>query len=146
MPSVHLAAGDFDDFLGEMWLGVHEEAFLFELPGGSILHTADGPQRHGPWPPNECSRCLLVWFDRGWLNAYVPPEQLFRWSPDEDALMPDTEDETWRILTPARAREIIADPTSWMNDSAEGMIILAPASQAPDSTFRQLWLDAVRPS
>lgn len=145
MASVHLGAGNFDDFLGEMWLGVHEEAFLFEFPGGSTLHTEDGPQRRGPWPPDECSRCLLVWFDHGWINAYVPPEQVFRWTPDDDALMTDRDDETRRILTPESARAIIADPTTWMNTSAEGFVVLAPARQAPDNTLRQLWLDAVRP-
>lgn len=140
-----LGAGEFADFLGEMWLGVHEGAFLFELPGGSILHTNQGVERHGPWPPDECSRCLLAWFDHGWINVYVLSEHLDRWSSDDDALLPDPDDETGRLVERDRARAILADPQTWTNDRAEGFVVLNPSGQAPDSTFRQLWLDAVTP-
>jgi hypothetical protein len=142
---MHWAAGDFDEFRGEMWLGVHDGAFLFEFPGGSILHTPDGIVRHGPWPPEECSRCLLTWFNHGWIDACVLAEQLFRWAPDDDALLPDPADETARILERGRARAILSDPQTWTNDRAEGFVILNPAQHAPSSDFRQLWLDAVAP-
>jgi hypothetical protein len=140
-----LGSEEFYDFLGEMWLGVHEGAFLFEFPGGSILYTKDGTERHGPWPPDECSRCLLIWFDHGWINAYVLSEQRFRWAPDDDALLPDPADETARLVEPERARAILADPQAWTNDSAEGFLVLYPADHAPATDFRQLWLDAVTP-
>lgn len=48
---MHLGAEDFEDFLGEMWLGVHEGGFLFEFPGGSITYTQEGTERRGPWHP-----------------------------------------------------------------------------------------------
>lgn len=136
---------EFDDFLGQMWLGVHEGAFLFEFPGGSILYTRDGIERYGPWPPEECSRCLLTWFDHGWINAYVLSEHLFRWPAEDDALWPDPADETARLIEPVRARAILADPRTWTNDSAEGFVVLNPAEHAPSHGFRQLWLDAVTP-
>jgi hypothetical protein len=138
-------AEEFDDFRGEMWLGVHEGAFLFEFPGGSILHTSDGVERHGPWPPDECSRCLLTWFDHGWINACVLSEQLYRWSHDHDGLLSDPDDETPRLLEHDRARAILADPQTWTNDSAEGFVILNPSDHAPSSDFRQLWLDSTAP-
>jgi hypothetical protein len=140
-----LGAEEFDDFRGEMSLGVNEGAFLFEFPRGSILHTSDGVERHGPWPPDECSRCLVTWFDRGWINAYVLSEQLYRWAPDDDALLPDPDDETARLLVQDRARAIVTDPQLWTNDSAEGFVILNPADNAPPSDSRQLWLDAIAP-
>ncbi|MEP7740240.1 hypothetical protein ABKW28_21560 [Nocardioides sp. 31GB23] len=142
---MQLGAEEFEGFLGEMWLGVHEGAFLFEFPGGSILYTTEGTERHGPWPLDECSRCLLTWFDHGWINAFVLSDQLHRWAPDEDALWPDPSDETARLVEPGRARAILAAPQTWTNDSAEGFVVLNPADHAPGSGFRQLWLDAVSP-
>lgn len=143
---MHLGAKNFDNFLGELWLGVHEGAFLFELPSGSITYTQEGTERRGPWHPDECSRCLLTWFDHGWINAYVLSEHLDRWTPGDDALLPDPDDETSRLLDRARARAILAAPQTWTNDSAEGFLILNPSHHAPDSSFRQLWLDAVTPA
>ena len=134
------AAEEFEEFRAEMWLGVHDGAFLFEFPGGSILHTRDGIVRHGPWPPEECSRCLLTWFDHGWINAHVLSEQLFRWSPSDEGLLTDPADETARIFESDRARAILADPHTWTNDRAEGFVILNRADHAPSSDFRQLWL------
>lgn len=106
---------------------------------------ANGVVRNGPWPPEECSRCLLTWFDHGWINAHVPPEQLFRWPLNDEALLMDPADETARILESARAHAILADPQTWTNDRAEGFAILNPADHAPSSDFRQLWLGAVTP-
>jgi hypothetical protein len=143
MLNVHLGTEEFEDFLGEMWLGVHEGAFLFEFPGGSSLHPSEGIERHGPWPPDGCSSCLLTWFDHGWINAYVLSEHLDRWSPDDDALLPVPDDETARLIRVDRVRVILADPQTWTNDRAEGMVVLNPAGHAPTSDFRQLWLDAV---
>jgi hypothetical protein len=99
----------FEDFRGQMWLAVHEGAFLFELPLGAIDHTRHGVVQHGPWPPEECSRCLLTWFDHGWITLYVLSEQLFRWSSDDDALMKDPADENVRIV-----EETVPAP-SWRN-------------------------------
>jgi len=87
----------------------------------------------GPWPPDECSRCLLTWFDHGWINAHVLSEQLWRWSADDDALLPDPDDKTARLLKRERARAILADPQTWTNDSAEGLVILTLADHAPSS-------------
>ena len=136
---------EFADFLNEMFCSIQEGAFLFEFPGGAIDHTPSGPVRHGPWTPEECSRCLLMWFDHGWINAYVLPEHLHRWPVDDDALLPDPDDESARVVVRDRARAILADPKSWTNNRAEGLVALYPTSHAPDSTFRQLWLDAVEP-
>jgi hypothetical protein len=136
----------FEDFLGHMWLAVHEGAFLFEIPDGAIDHTRDGIVRHGPWPPEDCSRCLLTWFDHGWITLYVLSEQLFRWPPNDDALQRDPDDDTARLVESHRARDIIAEPQTWTNDRAEGMVCLSPADHAPASDFRQLWLDAVDPA
>jgi len=135
----------FEDFLGQMWLAVHESAFLFEVPGGAIDHMRDGVVRHGPWSPEECSRCLLTWFDHGWITLCVLSEQLFRWSPDDDALRRDPADESARLVENHRARDILAEPQGWTNDRAEGFVCLSPADHAPASDFRQLWLDAVDP-
>jgi hypothetical protein len=142
---VYWAAGGFDDFRGEMWLGVHEGAFLFELPGGSILHTAHGVERRGPWPPEECSRCLLTWFDRGWIDAFALAEHLDYWAHDDPALLRDPDDHAARIIERGRARAILADPQMWTNDRAEGFVVPSPTTRAPSSDFRQLWLDVVEP-
>ena len=139
---VRLGAEKFSEFLSEMWLGVHDGAFLHEFPGGSIVLTSEGTERGGPWPPDECSRCLLNWFDRGWIDAYVLREQLFRWPQDADALPSDPANDTARILEVKRARAILSDPRAWTNDSPEGFVVLNPTNRAPG---RQLWLDAVRP-
>lgn len=133
----------FEDFRSEMWLAVHEGAFLFELPAGAVDHTRDGVVQHGPWPPDECSRCLLTWFDHGWITLYVLSEQLFRWAPDDDALERDPADDTSRLVKSGRARAILAQPQAWTNDRPEGFVCLSPADHAPSSDFRQLWLDAV---
>jgi hypothetical protein len=138
-------AKGFEDFRGEMWLAVHEGGFLFEVPLGAIDHTRHGIVQHGPWPPDECSRCLLTWFDHGWITLYVPSEQLFRWSSDDDALVKDPADETVRIVESDRARAILAEPRTWTNDRPEGFVCLAPADHAPSSDFRQLWLDVIAP-
>ena len=126
-----------------MWLGVREGAFLFEFPEGSVLHTRDGAERRGPWPPAECSRCLLTWFDRGWIDVIVLAEHLSRWEPEDPALLPDPEDDASRIVKPSQARAILADPQKWTNERAEGLVVLSPAQDAPASAFRQSWLDAV---
>jgi hypothetical protein len=136
---------EFADFLHEMFWSIQEGAFLFEFPEGAIDHTLSGPVRHGPWTPKECSRCLLTWFDHGWINAYVLSEHLDNWRVDDDALLPDPDDESARIVARDRARAILADPESWTNDCAEGLVVLYPSRHAPDSAFRQLWLDAVKP-
>ena len=135
---------DFEDFRGQMWLFVHEESFLFELPLGARDYTRDGFVQHGPWPPEECSRCLLTWFDHGWVTLYVLPEQLYRWSSLDD-LTRDPSDENVRIVERDRARAILADPQVWSNELPEGFISVAPADHAPSSDFRQLWLDAIEP-
>lgn len=136
---------EFADFLSEMFWSVREGAFLFEFPEGAIDHTPSGLVRHGPWAPGECSRCLLTWFDHGWINAYVLSEHLNLWPNNDDALLPDPDDETARLVERHRARAILADPQTWTNDGAEGFVILNPTAHAPDATFRQLWLDAVTP-
>jgi hypothetical protein len=142
---VHEATEGFEDFREQMWWAVYEGAFLFEVPLGAIDHTRDGVVQHGPWPPKECSRCLLTWFDHGWITLYVLSEQLFRWSSDDDALMRDPVDETVRIVEQDRARAILAEPETWTNDRPEGLLCLAPADHAPSSDFRGLWLDAIDP-
>ncbi len=135
---------DFHDFREQMWLFVHEGAFLFELPFGARDHTRDGIVQHGPWPPEECSRCLVTWFDHGWLTLYVLPEQLYRWSSHE-GLTQDPSDESGRIVERDRARAVLAEPETWTNDRPEGFICLGPAARAPSSDFRELWLDAISP-
>jgi hypothetical protein len=135
---------DFEDFREQMFWFVQEGAFLFELPLGARDHTRDGIVQHGPWPPKECSRCLLTWFDHGWIEPYVPLGQLYRWSSDDD-LIRDPSDENIRIVETDRARAILAEPQTWKNDRPEGFVCLAPADHAPSSDFRQLWLDAISP-
>jgi hypothetical protein len=134
---------EFEDFRGEMWLAVHEGAFLFELPLGARDYTRDGIVEHGPWPPKECSRCLVTWFDHGWVELSVLSEQLFRWAPGDDALLEESDDKTGRIVEDDRARTILADPRIWTNDRAEGFLCLGPTAHAPSTDFRQLWLDAI---
>ena len=136
---------DFADFREHMWLFVHEEAFLFELPGGVRDHIRDGIVEHGPWPPEECARCLLTWFHHGWIELYVHSEHFNRWATDEVDLIGDPYDESIRIVERGSAGAILTDPHTWKNDQAEGLVCLAPADQAPPSDFRQLWLDAIAP-
>ena len=136
---------DFEVFTQEMYWGVHEGAFLFELPGGARDHTRDGIVEHGPWPPEACARCLLTWFDHGWIELSVLSEHLNRWTSDEDALTPDPSDENVRIVESGRARAILRDPHTWKNDRSEGLVCLAPTDQAPPVDVRQTWLDAVAP-
>jgi hypothetical protein len=115
------------------------------FPSGRWTTHATASCKHGPWPPEECSRWLLAWFDHGWITLYVLSEQLFRWSSDDDALIKDPADETVRIVERDRARAILAEPRTWTNDRPEGFLCLAPADHAPSSDFRQLWLDAIAP-
>lgn len=135
---------DFEDFREQMWLFVHEGAFLFELPLGARDHTRDGIVQHGPWASEECSRCLLTWFDHGWIELDVLSEHLSRWSSDDD-LMRHSSDENIRIVKKERARAILASPQTWTNDRPEGFVCLSPADHAPPSDFRQMWLDAISP-
>jgi hypothetical protein len=132
-----------EDFHSEMWLAVHEGAFLFELPGGSVDHTADGIVKHGPWPAEDCSQAMLTWFDHGWIMLYVLPEQLFRWGPGADALVTDPDDSSVRLLDHDSARIILADPRTWTSERAEGFVCLGPTGHAPSSDFRELWLNAL---
>jgi hypothetical protein len=143
---MHSAVEDFDAFRGEMWLGVQDGAFLFEFPGGSSVHTPDGVERRGPWAPEECSRCLLTWFERRWVDAHVLAEHLARWGPDGAALLPDPDDDSSRILDRARARAILADPQAWTSDRPEGLLVLCPTGHAPSGDLRQLWLQAIAPA
>lgn len=136
---------DFKDFREEMFWGVHEGGFLFEFPGGVRDHTRDGIVQHGPWPPQECSRCLLTWFDYGWIEMYVLSEHLNRWASDEVDLIRDSSDDNIRIVESARARAILTDPHTWKNDRREGFVCLAPTDEAPPGDFRQIWLDAIAP-
>jgi hypothetical protein len=136
---------EIEDFREQMWLFVQEGAFLFELPLGARDHTRDGIAQHGPWPPEECARCLLTWFDHGWLELYVLSEHLHGWASHEGDLVADSSDEHIRIVEGARARAILTDPKSWTNDRPEGFVCPAPTDQAPSSDFRQLWLDAIAP-
>jgi hypothetical protein len=135
----------FGDFRSEMWLAVHEGAFLFELPGGSVDHTADGVVTHGPWPAEACSQAMLTWFDHGWITLYVLPEQLFRWDPGTDALVTDPADSSGRLVAHDSARTILAEPHTWTNECAEGFACLGPTDHAPSSDFRELWLNAIEP-
>lgn len=137
---------DFEDFRQEMFWGVHEGAFLFELPGGARDHTRDGIVEHGPWPPEECARCLLTWFDHGWMEVYVLSEHLNRWGTGEVDLIRDSSDENVRIVERGRARAILMAPLTWKNDRPEGLVCVAPTNQAPPPDFRQIWLDAIAPA
>jgi hypothetical protein len=135
----------FEDFRSEMFWSLMEGAFLFELPGGAIDHTPDGPVKHGPWPPEACSQVLLTWFDRGWIALSVPPEQLDRWASDDAVLLPDPSDASWKILEPDRARIVLAEPKTWTSERPEGFVCLATTERAPASDFHDVWLGAIDP-
>jgi hypothetical protein len=137
---------DFDDFREQMFWAVHEGWFLFELPGGVRDHTRDGIVQHGPWPPEECTRCLRKWFDSGWIELYVLSEHLNRWASDEVNLIRDPSDENMPIVERGRARAILMAPLTWKNDRPEGLVCLAPTDQAPPPDARQIWLDAIAPA
>lgn len=134
---------EIKDFHQEMLWAVHEGAFLFELPGGARDYTRDGIVQHGPWPPEDCARCLLTWFDHGWIEVYVLSEHLDRWVADEADLTGESSDENARTVERSRARAILMAPSTWRNDRPEGLACLAPTDQAPPLDFRQIWLDAV---
>jgi hypothetical protein len=135
----------FEDFRSEMWLAVHEGAFLFELPGGSVDHTPDGLLQHGPWLPEDCSKVLLTWFGHGWIALLVPPEQQFRWASIDVVLVPDSSDPSWLHFETDQARSILAEPQTWTSERPEGFACLGTTEQSPSGEFRELWLDAINP-
>lgn len=134
------------DFASEMWLLVHEGAFLMEVPGGSRTLMPDGWVVAGPWSPEECSTAFLTWFDHGWINLAVAPEQLHRWAggashPDLSA---DRLDTSWFLLEANAARRVLTAPETWIESRPEGFVSLSPSQVAPSHGFRNLWIEAIR--
>lgn len=133
------------DFGSEMWLAVHEGAFLFEVPHGSRTLTHEGWSVAGPWSPQDCSVALLTWLDHGWLQLTVAPEQLYRW-PGEARhldLVSDRLDSAWHHLETTAARNVLAQPDLWVQSRPEGFLCLDTTRAAPSHEFRELWLAAL---
>lgn len=61
---------EFDEFVPQMYLLVHEEAGLWELPIESTVVGKGSLLCHGPWPPESCSALMLRWLDAGLVNVY----------------------------------------------------------------------------
>ncbi|MEU4620378.1 hypothetical protein AB0G04_10435 [Actinoplanes sp. NPDC023801] len=66
---------ELTDFLWQMEIAAWEEAWLFEIPLGSI--DSPGPWQivHGPWPAPTCAAVLRLWYDAGWIGLHYrdPP-------------------------------------------------------------------------
>lgn len=65
-----MSPDEFDDFLRELHVAVHEEQSLWEVPRESIDKLPSGDLAHGPWRPEDCSRVLAVRLDAGLLSLY----------------------------------------------------------------------------
>jgi hypothetical protein len=111
----------FDDFAAELRWAVAEEAYLWELPGGSRDSLGDDTWReHGPWRREDCSAALTVWLDVGWVS-------LVRLWPHEVPLDTDA------------AREHLADPASWVSYRNGTTNVAVVATSEGDATPTHRW-------
>jgi hypothetical protein len=116
----------------EIRAAVFEQAFLFEVPLGST-EIQDGREvRYGPWDPEACSTVLTIWFDLGWVGVYMPSEQVERWTGQPATWMFQLQTSHHLMLGKAEARELLATPSSWAQDRAEGWAALLVTDSAPD--------------
>jgi len=67
-----MTGDEFMDLIDQMRLAVLEEAPLLQLPRGSTDDPSGRHVVHGPFEPNDCSTVLLIWFDLGWIELYLP--------------------------------------------------------------------------
>lgn len=118
------------EFIEQMHLAVEEESRLFELPLGATESDGRGGWvTYGPWDPSDCSRQLLAWFDAGLITLFVPAVgQPAAWNE---------RGEFDRWLTPAEARQVLAEPERWTVESDDGLVcvVRTDAGMAPDAAW-----------
>lgn len=120
------------DLICEVHAAVGEQAFLFEVPLGVTERSEDGEEvRHGPWDPEACSTVLTAWFDEGWVNVYMPTEQLERWAAQPASWMSRLARTNHPMLGSGDARDLLAAPSLWTKDRAEGWAALVTTESAP---------------
>ena len=102
------------------------------MPLGSteISDSRDVP--YGPWDPEACSTVLTIWFDLGWVGVYMPSEQAERWTEQPATWMSQLQTRHHPMLGKSEARELLATPSSWAQDRAEGWAALLVTDSAPD--------------
>ena len=135
------------DLIYEMHAAVLEQSFLFEVPRGATEIQGSREVQCGPWDPEACSTVLTIWFDLGWVSVYMPSEQMQRWTEQPATWMSKLQTSDHPILEKSDARELLATPSSWAHDRAEGWAALLVTDSAPDDLnvwFRDIPLPAGR--
>lgn len=134
------------DLILEARAAVVEQAFLFEVVLGST-EVRDGRQvRHGQWDPEACSTVLTTWFDLGWIDAYMPSEQMERWAKQPAAWMARLTPRHHPRLGKPEARELLTRPSSWTEDRAEGWAALLATDSAPAADLNAWFRDIPIPA
>lgn len=97
MPAPEIEATQYEDFVSQMHLSVHEEAPLWELPLGATDHTRDGTTHHGPWASSACSWLLVRWLNADLIGVYQlkPDRAVARSLPTSSAREALTAHEAW---------------------------------------------------
>ena len=119
------------DLIYEAHAAVVEQAFLFEVPLGSSERKDDHEVRLGPWDTEACSTVLTIWFELDWIGIYMPSEQLERWADRPATWMPRLAPGHHPLLAKADARHLLATPSLWTADRADGWTALQTTDTAP---------------
>jgi hypothetical protein len=116
----------------------YEEAMLHELTWPVVYGTSDAAIVHGPWTPEECRAVLSSWFDEGWIElvAYADPPQ--HWNLVEaDWRHNATAAGSHVVLAKSDARQLLADPTRWIDGSDDGMVMLCRSDEGMQHDFSE---------
>ena len=117
---------DFDEFVRQLDLVVHERGGLWEPLTASAVVFPGRSETHGPWPQEACAQVLARWLDAGYLGIYRVESS--------DAAPTD--------LSTDDAEAVLADSTAWR--PAMGMY-LYPTSRGEDAPAED-WRAAAEPS
>ncbi len=122
---------DWMDLIYEVHAAVGEQAFLFEVQHGSTERKDGREVSHGLYLPEACSTVLTTWFGLGWVSVYMPTEQLERWAAHPARWMAELTQGCNPVLGKSEARELLATPSLWIQDRADGWAALLMTDSAP---------------
>lgn len=121
---------DWMNLIQETRAAVFEQAFLFEVARGSREVRDSHEVRYGPWDPQASSTVLTIWFDLGWVGVYMPSEQAERWANQPAMWMSRLPPDHHPMLGKPEAKGLLATPSSWTEDRADGWAALLATDSA----------------